>query len=385
MKKKMIALLLAITTCSIGIAGCGKTTTEADETSQEEAQITAEVSVDTEEPTEETEVEDVAPEGMARNNLTGEWIDEELASKRPFACMIENTAESLPHYGIGSADILYEAPVEGTITRYMALFSDYDELERIGNSRSCRTYYVMFASEYDAIYAHFGESIFAMDILETIDDLDGLNGAVENIMYYRTSDMNAPHNAYMDGTKVDEAIEYMGYDTQLADGFGEHFDFAGDTEEVTLDDGYDAVVIQPGYRIDNPWFVYDEEEGVYDRFSFKKEEVDATTGEQLSFKNVILQYVDYTMYNSGGVYKEYDNKYLNIDTLSGGKAIYFTNGKAIDTTWKKDSQTSRTIYYDENGEEIKVNQGKTMICIVLNENADDVNIYASEDEFTAPN
>lgn len=385
MKKKMIALLLAATTCSLAVAGCGKTT-EADDASQQTTdEITADVSQDTEATVDEEEVEDVAPEGMARNNLTGEWIDEDLASKRPFACMIENTYESLPHYGISYADILYEAPVEGTITRYMALFSDYDELERIGNSRSCRTYYVMFASEYDAIYAHFGESIFAMDILETIDDLDGLNGAVENIMYYRTSDMNAPHNAYMDGTKVDEAIEYMGYDTQLADGFGEHFDFASDNQEVELSDGYDAVVIQPGYKIDNPWFVYNEDDGLYYRYSFKKEEIDQTTGEQLAFKNVILQYVDYTMYNSGGVYKEYDNKYLNIDCLSGGKAVYITNGKAIDTTWEKGSQTSRTVYYDENGDEIKVNQGKTMICIVLNESADDVNIYASEDDFTAPN
>ena len=62
--------------------------------------------------------------------------------------MIENTREAWPHYGIENADIVYECPVEGSITRYMALFQDYSGMDRIGNVRSCRPYYVDFASEY---------------------------------------------------------------------------------------------------------------------------------------------------------------------------------------------------------------------------------------------
>ena len=252
-------------------------------------------------------------------------------------------------------------------------------MDRIGNVRSCRPYYVDFASEYDAIYAHFGECIFAFDILEKIDDLDALEGQVENLAFYRTSDMNAPHNAYVSADGIDAAIAYKGYSTTMADGFGEHYNFANDDETVSLDNGYDAVVVEPGYRIDKPWFVYNPSDGLYYRYAFGSKEKDAVTGDQLAYNNIILQGVNYTMYTGSGT--QFDDKYLNIDCYSGGTGQYVTNGKAIDITWSKDSLTSPTRYFDADGNEIKVNQGKTWVCVVLNEDADRVHFYGSEDEF----
>ena len=52
------------------------------------------------------------------------------------------------------------------MNRYMAIFEDYDDIERIGSVRSCRTYYTYFAREYDAIYAHYGQSTFAVPYLK---------------------------------------------------------------------------------------------------------------------------------------------------------------------------------------------------------------------------
>ena len=374
MKKYVNAVLLAALGCTV-LSGCGKSETKPQETTET---VASEVSTETEEE-KETESEEVAPEGMARNNLTGEWISADTAAKRPLALMIENTHEAWPHYGIENADIVYECPVEGSITRYMALFQDYSGMDRIGNVRSCRPYYVDFASEYDAIYAHFGECIFAFDILEKIDDLDALEGQVENLAFYRTSDMNAPHNAYVSADGIDAAIAYKGYSTTMAEGFGEHYNFAKDDETVSLDNGYDAAVVEPGYRIDKPWFVYNPSDGLYYRYAFGSEEKDAVTGDQLAYKNIILQGVNYTMYTGSGT--QFDDKYLNIDCYSGGTGQYVTNGKAIDITWSKDSLTSPTRYYDADGNENKVNQGKTWVCVVLNEDADRVHFYSSEDEF----
>lgn len=374
MKKYVNAVLLAALGCTV-FSGCGK----SDAKPQETAETTAPEVVTEAETEPETEPEEIAPEGMARNNLTGEWISADVAAKRPLSLMIENTHEAWPHYGIENADIVYECPVEGSITRYMAIFQDYSGMERIGNVRSCRPYYVDFASEYDSIYAHFGECIFAFDILEKIDDLDALEGQVENLAFYRTSDMNAPHNAYVSADGIDAAIEYKGYRTTMAEGFGEHYNFAKDDEIVTLDNGYDAAVVEPGYRIDKPWFVYNPSDGLYYRYAFGSEEKDAVTGDQLAYKNIILQGVNYTMYTGSGT--QFDDKYLNIDCYSGGTGQYVTNGKAIDITWSKDSLTSPTRYFDADGNEIKVNQGKTWVCVVLNEDADRVHFYSSEDEF----
>ena len=43
---------------------------------------------------------------------------------------------------------------------------------------------------------------------------------------------------------------------------------------------------------------------------------------------------------------------------------FFTNGRGIHVNWEKTSDYGATRYYDDNGDEIVLNAGKTMICIV---------------------
>ncbi len=50
------------------------------------------------------------------------------------------------------------------------------------------------------------------------------------------------------------------------------------------------------------------------------------------------------------------------DTTRDG--YYFTNGKGIHVTWKKTADYEPTKYYDDDGNEIEFNTGKTMICII---------------------
>lgn len=52
------------------------------------------------------------------------------AKNRPVAVMTENTHVTLPQYGIGNADIIYECPVEGGITRLMTIYQDYASLKK---------------------------------------------------------------------------------------------------------------------------------------------------------------------------------------------------------------------------------------------------------------
>lgn len=78
--------------------------------------------------------------------------------------------------------------------------------------------------------------------------------------------------------------------------------------------------------------------------------------------------------------------------LAGGAGKYITNGKAIDITWKKDSVNyddpfanenfGVTHYYDANGNEITLNQGKTWVCIILDSYSDSVAIYPDAASYT---
>ena len=95
----------------------------------------------------------------------------------------------------------------------------------------------------------------------------------------------------------------------------------------------------------------------------QNEQVDAATKEQLAFANVIVQNTSYEVRD--------DHGYLYFqmhDTTKDG--YYFTKGKVIHITWEKDgnngvtSNYTPTKYYDDNGDEITLNTGKTMIFIV---------------------
>ena len=169
---------------------------------------------------EEPEVVEELPEvnlheGERQDLLTGQWVPEETAKKRPMAVMIGNTVDALPQYGVGQADVLYECPVEGGLTRLMAIFSDYTKAEKIGSVRSCRLYFAYFAKEYDAMYTHFGQAVYALDFLNSdqIDNLSGLDGSISST-FYRDSSRKAPHNAFTSPQGLDEGIATKNYRTR---------------------------------------------------------------------------------------------------------------------------------------------------------------------------
>ena len=73
-------------------------------------------------------------------------------------------------------------------------------LDRIGNVRSCRDYFVYWALEADSIYVHFGGPFYINDIIERegTDNITGCNygethhdGLYANA-FYRTKDRKAP-------------------------------------------------------------------------------------------------------------------------------------------------------------------------------------------------
>lgn len=371
---KKIAVLLLTGLLGAGLlAGCGKKDDSAGDTAATEISL-AEI----ENLTEEKEP---APshEGEARSDLTGEWIDEELAARRPFAVMMGNTKIATPQWGISSADVIYESPVEGAETRLMPIFQDYQQVEKIGSVRSCRLYYIDWAMEFDAIYGHYGQAYLAEDMLssDSVDNLSGLSGALENTMYFRDSSRKAPHNAYTTGEGILEGIHIKEYETQHADDYESHYKFNEDDEnEIQLTDGENAVVVQPGYLVNKPWFVYNTETGLYDRFQNGSAQTDANDDSQVSVKNILMQVCDWAVADS-------EAGYLSVDTTSGGSGYYITNGKAVPVTWSKDSQSSPTKYFESDGNQIVMNQGKTWVCIIQDTYEDNIAFYASEDEFNA--
>ena len=135
-------------------------------------------------------IQDTPQDGgtQVKSYLTGENVPESIGRRRPVAVMLGNNRAGAPQSGIAKAGVVYEAPVEGDMTRLMAIFEDYDSLEKIGSVRSCRDYYLFYANEFNAIYAHYGQAVYALQYLDQhlIDNLNGLS--MEGTAFFRTSD-----------------------------------------------------------------------------------------------------------------------------------------------------------------------------------------------------
>ncbi len=308
-------------------------------------------------------------EGMRRSPLTNEWVTEEVACTRPIAVMIPNEVNALPQYHLADASILYEANVEGRMTRLMAIYEDWSDLEKIGNVRSLRSYYAYWAFEWDAFMVHCGQPFFVDSLLaepttQTINE----SASTDDKAFYRDESRPAPHNAYTDGEKILEVINQRGLSLNYR-GLTEqnHFRFATKAAPNTLEQYGD--VAKTAYYIDMSgcypltrcYFEYNEQDGLYYRSQHLSSgidgpHIDGASNEQLSFKNILVQNV---------YYEELLEGYLTFQCHDSTRdGWFFTNGKGIHVNWEKSKDYGPTRFYDDYGNEVILNTGKTMICVV---------------------
>lgn len=374
-RSKVLGVVLSVALMAT-LMGCGNTEV-ADEPPKTvpEPTPTAAPEVINEDNQDETVIEEdedpnALEPGMMRSYLSGLPVDEKIGNRRPIAIMLNNLEAAQPMSGISYADVVYEYVVEGSITRLMGLFENYDDLDKIGSVRSCREYFVYTALEFDAIYMHFGQASYAVDLLgrDYVNNLNGL-GEAGDTCFYRTSDRKAPHNVYTSAKGIEAGIKKLNYREDHEEGYAGKFKFCDLNTEVTNEGGIPATHIEPKYRINKPWFDYNEATGKYDRFQYDGPQIDDLTGEQISYDNVIIQYNKWAQLD--------EKDYLAFDCHSGGTIQYCTKGKAVSGFWFRDVNPdnydlSAIRYYDEEGNEIAINNGKTFICVVQDTEADKI-------------
>ena len=378
MKKKVLAAMIV----AMGIlTGCGNNEDAASVVHTVEGQpIASEIQggEDQAQPSGDTVItERTVVDSKMQSYLTGEWKDEAVVKRRNMAVIMPNNKPSLPQYGISQASIVYEAPVEGRITRLMALFEDYDDLDHIGPVRSARDYYVYEAMAYDSIFVNWGLAIpFVGPIINT-DRIDNVSQAVEGI------DVAAPeafdrisrsgyateYTGYLFIDGYNEAVDRLGYETEYTDRFVQAFTFAADGQRAEYADYPEATKIYPGgtssnsggYGNANPCFTYNEEDGLYYRTQYGAAHTDEMNGEQIAVSNVVFKICH------GEVRDPANLDYLAFGVHGTGDAYVFTNGRVIKGTWSREGDYDPNIFLDENGNEIVFNQGKTWICNIWDE------------------
>ena len=300
-------------------------------------------------------------EGMARSPLTGEWIDEEIAARRPVAVTINNSTVALPQSGLSQAEVMFETLAEGNITRLIAVFQDLD-VSRIGAVRSARHYFIDFAFDYDALFVHYGGSPQAYNDVVVLGSpsLNGLSW-LDGLLTWRDPDRLAirgmyEHSVFTSGERILESWDRVGYREEFSEDWAPHFRFA--TDEF-VPDGIDAHDVTVPYSRSYPGrFVYDEDTGRYWRFQSGNPHVDEEQDVQLSVKNILVQST--RVYVIPGD----DAGRRNVETVGRGEGVYISNGRAVPVTWERSDRKAQTVWRDEQGNTLTINPGNLWICVL---------------------
>ena len=304
--------------------------------------------------------------------------DEEWEARKdtlPLAVMIDNTSNANPHAGLVDADLVYEAFVEGGITRLMAVFWRLDAA-RILPVRSARTPFVNWVTELGAMYGHAGGAITDNEanaigqIAELeIKDLNAFSPVSSNY-YYRDSSRYGPYDLATSTSYLREAAAQLGYagpPTVASWPFRE--------PGTPLPPGKPAGGIEVDYsgRLYDWQYIqwkWDAAARRYLRFQFGGPEVDADTGKQLAFSTVIVMRVPSHVVD--------DNGHVILDQIGNGPATVFTGGQAYEGTWKKDSREARTQFLNSSGEPIVFERGPIFVQAIAQESTFDFTAAATD-------
>ena len=365
--KKTLILLLAMLTCLLSLAPAYAEFNISDAglaVSGSAQQLGKPDSFGSEKITVPVPEENALQSGV--NPITGEsWQGE----YHPVLVNIDSHPRALPHWGVASADLIYELPIQADgSTRQVALFmGEYPELA--GPVRSARIPMASLREMWGAPYYFFGYQGGTTSVKEWVQKYSAnkkfsypyieLMNKKKGVWYDRSGDGGhvAPYNVTLIMDKVRE--EYNVSPNTHA--------FLFDDTGLTRGERVNGVVIP--YKTTSPAYLtayqYNEATGLYDRYRNGTPYTDMLTGQGTSFANVIVIRTNVSFMNN--------NPSRPVIRLNGqGVCEIFQNGHYIRGTWVRNcSETknlnNRMIFLDENGNELPMKVGKTFIQIVDNE------------------
>ena len=276
--------------------------------------------------------------------LDGEVIEE--TPLRPIVVTIDNYAAARPQYGISAADIMYELPAEGGISRYLALFY-HGTSEKIGPVRSARPYLVDVAREWQAIYIHAGGSTDALSYLAKKPVLS-INEISSPKEFWRDSERSAPHNLYTSTANLLDSFTSRGWTKSIQPEMLKISPMVGKSDPCNQ--------IKISYPYAKTSYEYMADTGKYLRYVGGEPCLDGNTQEQLSPSNILVQKVSSKVLDKEGR--------LSISMVGSGEAWLFTRGMVWEGTWKRTSLDGKTIFTTDDGEEFLLSPGQTWIQVI---------------------
>jgi hypothetical protein len=300
------------------------------------------------------------PPSLVPAPLTGLLVTPEAAARHVIAVMIDDLSPARPQSGFNSASIVWHAPAEGGIPRYMMLFQDAIP-QGVGPVRSSREYYIEWAAEWHAMYVHAGGSPQALATLASKGHGQWVYNADEfrwggGRYLWRTTERFPPHNVYTDGDHLRAlAKKLAAKDAPMEPAWL----FAPD---ATRDQRPTGGRIEVDYPTEIITYRYDANTNTYLRYlnGSKAPQRDRVGGDVVAPKNVVILRMAFGPLNDGHPQKHR----LEANDVGKGVAYISTNGHTIKGQWRKASPTAPTLLFDADGNPVVLTAGQTFVQVI---------------------
>jgi hypothetical protein len=289
--------------------------------------------------------------------LTGLLVPPELAAMRPIAVMIDDQRDARPQSGFTDAAIVWHAPAEGGIPRYMLVFQ-----ERVpgvvGPVRSARQYYIGWAAEWRAMYVHGGGSPQSLATLRA-EGTGQLVYTADEFRWgrrylWRVRERSAPHNVYTDGDHLRQLAAVLKVPDELQQ---PAWSFEPDPPTTRRPQGGRIELAYPANRIA---YDYDRATNTWLRSVGGEPHLDAASDMRVAPKNVVILFMRFGALQDGKPEKQR----LEAGFIGSGNAIVATGGRTIEATWRKDSMTGPTRLLDGTGQPVPMAAGQTFVQVL---------------------
>ncbi len=293
------------------------------------------------------EVTDTTQAPLDRNPLTGEPLAQPT-SRRIVAVKVDNVPAAQPQIGIGEAEMIIEAPVEGGITRFTALFYNASP-SAVGPVRSVRPVDADLLAPFRPVLLATGGQDFVLRLFEAADvpviglDTDGAYGII---------DRPEPDHIV---ALLDLIERFAGDETSPQGPFSFADGFASDVTANAINIPFSSVT-DVVWRFEGGVWVRaqnGETSRVVETVSGSPQPLTADTVVVLSVAERSAGYTD-----SAGT------EVTTYDVIGFGDAKVFHDGRVVEGRWLRSAQEDPWVLVDESGGRIALPLGRVFVEIV---------------------
>jgi hypothetical protein len=284
--------------------------------------------------------------------LTGRDAPGGKIPHRPvLAVKIENLPEARPQAGLDRADIVYEEPVEGGITRFIALFQ-CEDAAKVGPIRSGRT-------TDPEILVQFGKPALAYSggaqpVVKAIDRAGLVDVSEPNApqAYEHDPARVAPHDVFSSTTRLLKAADVKAGAPSPVFTYAAALDGVR-SRKVTS-------VHLPFSSYSDVFWAWSRQQGGWLRAHGTEPHL-LVDGSQVQATNVVVQMVSVV---PGEIIDPAGNPSPEVRVLGGGKAYVFRDGRMIAGRWERDTLDDTTTFVTRSGDPIPLAPGNTWVELV---------------------